>query len=380
MDFVVFSDDYGRHPSSCQHLFNLISEKRKVLWVNTVGLRVPSISKGYDFKRSLEKIISWFHPLKKIHGNLYVLSPFMLPFQGNTFVNFINKYSVILNIRLFKKLLGFKDIITWTTVPNISDVAGKLRESLIIYNCTDDYSLWPGGNRDLILSQENNLLKKTDFVLASSESLVDHCKKINPNTYLYPHAVDLKHFSKSTRDHIPHELKPVPHPIIGFFGLLYEKINFNLIVKIARSYPDTSIVLIGKQGIDLSYLKNEKNIVLLGPVQFDELPSYAVHFDVGLMPYVLDDEIKKSAPLKLKEYLALGLPVVSVEVKDVKSYADFVYIARNNNDFIAKVRQALSEKNPDLRKARREAVKGETWEKRVESLEDILLNKYGIHL
>jgi len=318
--------------------------------------------------------------LRKVGGNLYVLSPFMLPFQGNKIIDTLNKCSVIFSVRFFRRILGFGNILTWTTVPNVAGIAGKLGEKLIIYNCTDDYSLWPGGNRDLIMAQEKALLKKADLVFASSDSLFENCSKLNKNTYLFPHAVDLRHFEKADRSCVPHDLKTVPHPIIGFFGLLYEKINFNLLVKVARSYPDTSLVLIGKQGIDLSYLKDEKNIVLIGQVPFGDLPKYAVHFDVGLMPYVLDDEIRKSAPLKLKEYLALGLPVVSVEVKDVHKYGNLVYIARNSDDFIKKVGLALCENDPELKRLRKKAVCGETWEKRVQYLESVLLDKYKIEL
>ena len=380
MNFIVFADDWGRHPSSCQHIFSIISKDRKVLWVNTVGMRVPSVGKGYDWKRSAEKILSWFKPVRKIHKNLYVFSPFMLPFQDNKLCDFFNMISVIVGIRILKLLLRLKQVITWTTVPNVDQFVGKLGEQLVIYNCTDDYSLWPGGNRELIVAQEQQVLRKSGLVLASSDSLVAHCKPYNENVLLYPHGVNVEHFSCVTREQCPEPLESISHPIIGFFGLLYEKINYDLLKKIAQTYSDVSIVLIGKQAVDLSSLQQIQNIHLIGAVDYEDLPKYAVHFDAGLMPYILDEEIKKSAPLKLKEYLALGKPIVSVAVKDVAVYKDLIYIAQDDDDFIAKVGSALSETDKARCKRRQKAVEKDTWNARVETVSKILEKDFALLL
>lgn len=378
MNFIVFSDDWGRHPSSCQHIFSIISQDRKTLWVNTVGMRVPSAGKGYDWKRSFEKILSWFKPVKKMSPNLWVFSPFMLPFQGNAVCGLLNMFSVIVGIRLLKLFLRFGDVITWVTVPNADQFIGRLGERLIIYNCTDDYSLWPGGNKALIIAQEQRTLRKAHLVLASSESLVNHCAPYNVHTRLFPHGVNLTHFQNVMRDVVPESLKGVPHPIIGFFGLLYEKIDYGLLKQIAAAYPDASLVLIGKQAVDLSSLKSVPNIYLTGHVDYTDLPLHAVHFDVGLMPYVLDDEIKKSAPLKLKEYLALGIEIVSVAVTDVEIYKDLIHIAQDNADFVKKVGIALKADSEKRRKQRQNAVIQDTWQARIETLRALLLNDFNL--
>lgn len=378
MDYIVFSDDWGRHPSSCQHLFKIISRDNKVLWVNTVGMRAPSAKKGYDWKRSAEKIMSWFLPLKKINPNLHVFSPFMLPFQGSIFINFINNFSVINGIRLIKFLLGIKNPIAWTTIPNVNQIVKKLGATAVIYNCTDDYSLWPGGNRSLIDTQEKDLLLKSDLVLASSESLKTKCLEYNKNTFLFPHGVNVDHFRNADKKNLPRQLENIPHPIAGFFGLLYEKINFDLIKKITETYKNMSIVLIGKQSINLDDLKNYPNIYLIGHIKYEQLPSFAIHFDVGLMPYVLDNEIAKSAPLKLKEYLTLGIPVVSVKVADVEKYSGLIQIANTDNDFIKKIDIALKENTPELETKRQETVKNESWQTKIDLYKKILKERLDI--
>ena len=378
MDYIVFSDDWGRHPSSCQHLFGIFSQKNKVLWVNTVGMRTPSAKKGYDWKRSIEKICSWFLPLKKVNSNLYVFSPFMLPFQNNPLINLINNFSVIGGITVLKLLLKMKNPIVWTTIPNVNQIVNKLGATAVIYNCTDDYSLWPGSSRGLICGQEKDLLSKTDLVLASSESLKTNCLRYNKNTVLFPHGVDIDHFRNASRENIPPQIKDIPHPIAGFFGLLYEKINFNLIKKIADSYKDLSIVLIGKQSINLDFLEDYPNIHLLGQINYKQLPSFAVHFDLGLMPYVLDDEIKKSAPLKLNEYLALGIPVVSVKVDDVKRYQDLIQIAESEDDFVAKIDLALKNDNSKMKRKRQKSVENESWQARIIIYEQIMKERLNI--
>jgi hypothetical protein len=378
MDFIVFSDDWGRHISSCQHIFKIISRDRKVLWVNTVGMRVPSMGQSYDLSRSFEKILSWFHPLKKVHDKLYVFSPFMLPFQHNKFVNMINNLSVIVGVRIFIILLNMKDVITWTTVPNVNGIVGNLGEKLIIYNCTDDYSLWPGGKKELIQNQEIKVLEKSNIALASSEALAENCAKYIKKTFLYPHGVNIENFQEVNKNMVPDKMKNIPHPIIGFFGLLYEKINYQLIKNIANKYSQASIVLIGKQAVDLKDLKNISNIHLIGQIEYEYLPQHAVHFDVGLMPYVLDEEIRQSAPLKMKEYLAMGIPIVSVSIKDIGKYQDAVYIAENDNDFIEKVGLALNEKDVSIKQRRQKLVENESWKNRISFFYDLVKNEFNL--
>ncbi|RJP61771.1 MAG: glycosyltransferase family 1 protein [Candidatus Auribacter fodinae] len=380
MDFIVFSDDWGRHPSSCQHIFSVISQRHKVLWVNTVGMRVPTLSQGYDMSRSLEKIKSWFLPLKRHNENLCAYSPFMLPFQDNRAVDVLNTVSVVSGICFFKRLLGMKDVITWVTVPNVDKIVGHLGEKLIIYNCVDDFSHWPGGNTALIQAQEKKLLEKAHLALGSSQALVNRCKRHNEKSFLFSHGVNIRHFQDFDRSDVPEKIKDIKTPIIGFFGLLYEKIDFDLIIKVARAYPDATVVLVGKQARDVSALEAEPNIRLIGSVPFSELPKYAARFDVGLLPYVLDEEKQQSAPLKIKEYLSIGFPVVCVRVPDVEKFSDILYIADNENDYIEKVGTALKNDTLEKRKLRMKAVEHESWENKVEIVSEILKKEYGIDI
>ena len=131
-NFIVFSDDWGRHPSSCQHIFKRIAKTNKVLWVNTLGLRRPSIDK-YTFLRGIEKVRDWFVGMRKVNDNLWVYSPFMLPFMGLTYEKLFNVEHVVFALRKKLEELDMQSPILWTTVPNIVDLVGRLGEILKIY-------------------------------------------------------------------------------------------------------------------------------------------------------------------------------------------------------------------------------------------------------
>lgn len=372
-DFIVFSDDWGRHPSSCQHIFKRIALKNRVLWVNTIGLRSPTIGK-YVIGRGVEKIKSWLYPLRKINDSFYVYSPFMLPFEGIKLIDKFNNWNVSVSVKKVIKRLGFKDAIFWTTVPNVGNLLGAFNESLSVYYCTDDYSLWPGANRDLIVEQENALDKNSNIIFAVSKVLVDSKSKRNANVFYLPHGVDLEHFNGINRAEpvLPEEVRSIQRPRIGFFGLIYEKIDLDLIKYIAVNNPNYSIVMIGRIAVDVSRFSDVKNVYFLGPRPYEILPDYIKELDVCILPYVRDEQIARSSPLKLKECLAAGKPVVSIDLPEVREYKAYVYISEDYEDFSNKIRLSLQSDSDEQAKQRQAAVKGEGWDSKVEFISDKL--------
>ena len=160
LDFVVFSDDWDRHPSSCQHLFRRIARDHRVLWVNTIGLRAAKADK-FTLLRGLEKLKEWSRPLRRISEDFWVLAPIMLPISGGL-AGRLNVQLVAATVRHVMRRMGLRRPILWSSIPTAVDYVGRLGESAVVYYVTDDYSLWPGGNPERIRAADESLAARAE--------------------------------------------------------------------------------------------------------------------------------------------------------------------------------------------------------------------------
>jgi glycosyltransferase involved in cell wall biosynthesis len=155
----------------------------------------------------------------------------------------------------------------------------------------------------------------------------------------------------------------LPQPVVGYYGALDDYlVDEQLLIKVARSIPGGTLVLIGPKAMDTSALEKEPNVRYLGPIPYERLPQYARVFQVGLMPWLQNDWIASCNPIKLKEYLALGFPVVSTPFPELEPYRDMVYGAAGHEEFVAAVHQALRDGDGSQSvHRRREAVRQDSW-------------------
>jgi glycosyltransferase involved in cell wall biosynthesis len=259
-------------------------------------------------------------------------------------------------------------------VPDVIEHAG------VVYYVTDEYSAAPDVDAAAVSAMEQKILGQADIVFTVSDMLYEKKSKSNPNTILSPHGVDLEFFEKAASEStvIPGDIRDIPHPIAGFFGLIEDWIDLELIDYLAREHPDISFVLIGRAASDVDRLRDRVNIFLLGQKPYAQLPGYLRAFDVCLLPYKDHPQVVNSNPKKLREYLAGGKPVVSTPVREVEKYADFVHIAKNHSEYSAHIRRALDEDTPEKTTARIDAMRTESWEARVERISNIVDRKvYG---
>lgn len=362
MDFVVFSDDWGRHPSSCQHLFRRIMKDHRVLWVNTIGLRAAKAD-GFTFLRGFEKLKEWTRPLNQINENLWVLAPVMLPVTGDGLLGRLNRTMASASIRRAMRQLGIKRPVLWATVPTAVDFVGQLDESLCVYYVTDDFSLWPGGNAERIREMDRRLTEQSDIVFPCSPPLEQSHRFGRANVVLLPHAVDYEHFVKPQPE--PSDLSNLPHPRACFFGLIYEKIDLNLLGRLATEMPQLHVVMIGPVKTDVSRLQALPNVHFLGPKDYEVLPAYLQHVDVLVVPYVPDEGIRASGPLKIRECLAVGRPTVVRGIPSVEEFADLVHLYDDPDGFVTSVRQGLAQQDGSLCMQMRQRVQPHSWESRV---------------
>jgi len=370
-ELIVFADDWGRHPSSCQHLVRRLRGEYRVLWVNSIGTRKLRLD-VHTFRRACEKLRGWGRGMTAADDSMSVFDVPMLPWFGNRSIRSANRWLVTRNIRRRMRALGFHNPVVLSTLPFVGWLLGDVGQSRTIYYCTDDYSQWPNADRDALEFSEQAMLRRADLVLAVSEHLMQRCGAAKRCEY-FPHAVDFSHFSKVRTSEVPPELARLPGPRIGFFGLVYEKLDFVLLEKIAKQFPDASLVLIGRVDSRPDSLADLPNVHLLGPKPYEELPRWIGGLDVLLMPYVLDDMILRSNPLKMRECLATGIPTVSVDVPEARRFVPHIRVAASHDEFLAAVRNSLSE-GDDAGKAaaRQQVVASETWDARARQLSDYI--------
>ena len=270
-DFIVFSDNWGRHPFSCQHIMkNFIGENR-VLWVNTIGMRNPRFTL-YDFRRSADIVSGWCTPKKKHQcsaepDNLTIIKPIMTPYHQISWIRAINNKSVFKSVSNKAAELGFRRPIIVTTLPHTAESVLMFDSAAVVYYCVDDFTFWPGINRSFILSMEELLLKKADLLFASADELCRKKERNGRRPHLLPHGVDFDHFNAGAVCSVsPEPLANISAPIVGFFGALSAWLDYELLSELAVLRPDWSFVYIGPADTDVSLLSRHPNVYLLGKV------------------------------------------------------------------------------------------------------------------
>ena len=371
---ICFAHDWRGDPTSKTHIMRILSENNRILWVNSIGMRRPSVS-GRDARRIVKKLRSVVtESFVEITPNLHVVSPLAVPLPGVPGMDRLNSVIVAASIRHFARRAGLKNPILWTFLPNTVGLLVRLGESRVIYHCVDEYSAFAGVPREALRRMEYELVRRADLVLTSSESLCRERRRLNPCTYFVSHGVDVAHFSRTLDPGMtaPPDAADLKRPVVGFFGLIAEWIDLELIREIARRRPDWNVLLIGKATVDTSILRGLPNVRLIGQKPYDSLPAYCRAFDVGIIPFRVDDLTTKANPLKLREYLAAGLPVVSSDLPEVRKYADVVRIAAGADGFIDAIEASLGERGEVAARTRIEAMKNESWEARVEEISELI--------
>jgi glycosyltransferase involved in cell wall biosynthesis len=238
----------------------------------------------------------------------------------------------------------------------------------------DEYSAFAGVPRDTLRRMEEELCRKANLVVTTSEPLCRERRRFNPRTFFVSHGVDVAHFSRALDPGTapPADAAGLRRPVIGFFGLLAEWIDLELLRDVAQRRPDWTLVLIGKANVDLTPLRGLANVRLLGQKPYETLPAYCRAFDVGVIPFRIEELTLKANPLKLREYLAAGLPVVSSDLPEVRKYGDVVRLATGPGGFVREIAAALGERSEAAARARVEAMKHESWEARVEEISELI--------
>ncbi len=364
-DLVCFSNDWDGDPLSKTHLMRILARENRILWVNSLANRRPQAT-AHDAARIVKKLGDVLRGLREPEKNLHVLGPLALPSFG-TVAQRVNRALLRQQVLAAMRWLGFRRPIGWSFLPSAAPVAGHLGEELFVYHCVDEFSAFTGATPE-IAALEADQARRADLVVVSADRLQSAKRALNDNCVVVRHGVDHAHFARAlaAETAVPAELARLPRPVVGFFGLVADWVDLSLVRAVADALPGGSVVVLGKVQTSLAPLAGAPNVHLFGRRPYGELPAWCKGFDVALMPFVENELAASSNPLKVREYLAAGLPVVSTPVPEVERLG-LCRIASGEDAFVAAVREALAE-GPGPSRARSRAVAHESWEAKVEEL------------
>lgn len=363
---LCFASGYDAPPTSKHHVMHLLAERNTVLWVNYHASRTPSASSS-DLLYMARKLGQVFAGLKTVRKNLHVLTPLVLPLPGRDWAQKLNRRMLKFQILSALRKIRTGPVQIWSFTPDISYLLDDFHAEKTVYYCVDDHASFSGYDSEQVLREEAELCKRADLVVTTSTTLQDAKQPLNPNTLLVPHGVDFEHFSGALSRSlpIPADIANIPHPRLGFFGLIRDWVDLDLLADIARRRKDWHFVLLGDSTVDLSPYRGLSNMHFLGRKPYSELPAYCRQFDVGLIPFQVNELTHAVNPIKLREYLAAGLPVVSTPMPEVKLYNHLIHIADSTDTFIEAIESSLST-GADERKKRVEAMTHETWPQKID--------------
>ncbi|MGN6400988.1 MAG: glycosyltransferase family 1 protein [Flavisolibacter sp.] len=282
--------------------------------------------------------------IENFNENLYVITPYIKhglkekevhnlqrKFLTNLFTNMqVNRY------------------FSWYYTPMALPFTDHLTPELTIYDCMDELSAFKFAPPELTI-REKELFKKADIVFTGGHSIYESKKTAHHNIYPFPSSIDKHHFAVArTTKNDPADQAHIPHPRFGFFGVVDERFDIELLDGVAKAKPDWHFIILGPVvKIDPATLPNYANIHYLGGKKYEELPAYIAGWDIATIPFAMNESTRFISPTKTPEYLAAGKPVISTPIKDVVSpYGDhkLVHIVNNAEEFLAAAETELKKK------------------------------------
>jgi hypothetical protein len=364
-DIVCFSNDWDGDPLSKTHIMRILSRDNRVLWVNSIGNRGPKATAS-DAARIWKKLRDVAQGTFEPEPNIHVLPPLYVPAYGNELVRTANRHLLRIQVLNAMRRLGMRRPISWSFLPSAASVAGTLGESLVVYHVVDEFSAFSDASSH-VAELERRILRRADLVIASSEKLLASKREVNPRAVLVRHGVDHAHFARALDPSlpIPEALARLPRPVIGFFGLVADWIDLELVRRVADTHPQASVVWLGKVITGLGALEGAPNVHLVGRRPYAELPAWCKGFDVALTPFRRNELALAANPLKAREYVAAGLPNVCTDLPELRQIPGCT-VTRTDDEFVAEVGKALRAGGPDP--VRSALVRGEGWEAKVDEI------------
>jgi glycosyltransferase involved in cell wall biosynthesis len=330
------------------------------LYINSVGVRMPNILEGRMFLRRItRKLRSLRRGWVRVGTNFCVVSPLAVP---GKFGASLSRQLLPSQVRWAAARAGIHQPMVWITCPPAADALDRLNAATVVYQRTDRWELFPGSNRNRMRELHERLCRRADLTLFCSRLLFEEEGPLCRHALYVDHGVDFDQFAAAGLNPAcePQDVQSIPRPRVGFVGGI-DSHTFDppLFLEVARRLPHVQFVLVGACSLPDGWCQLP-NVHLLGQRPYDSVAAYMAACDVLIMPWNQSEWIKACNPVKLKEYLAVGRPVVTTHFAELSRYDGFVRCADGAAEFADHICRALAEK-PDAERMRRR-VSGETWD------------------
>ena len=337
-----------------------------ILFVENLGTRLPHLR---ETPRLLAKIRRWAQTSasstgQEVASGIVVDSPLVPPFQH---WNVVRRVSAALLERRVRRRLRWRDpsrplvVLTYLPMPAIRDVARAIHADLLVYDWADEASTHmidaSESHRRRVAQWEDEMRATADLVFVPSAELLRRRSADRPDAILLPHGAPIVESAPDNGQ----ESARSGRTTIGFVGSITEFTDLDLVLELAEARPEWSFMLVGPARVPLARLRDAPNITFTGGVDYEQVDGYLASFDAGIIPYRITPAIEVSSPLKVHEYLAHGLPVVSVDIPEVRNLAPDVELAGNAAEFLAALDRAVA-------RGKRPAPPSSSWSERVDDM------------
>ncbi len=377
---LVSSIDWDTHwQIHHQIASSLVSAGNRVLFVENTGVRAPGFR---DLSRMRQRAVNWWHGTKgfrEVSPRLFVYSPLFVPFPYSAAARWFNRIVLFRPLKRWIAATGFYRPIVWTFLPTplARDLIRELDAGLIVYYCADDFAATSPGARPIARSEEE-LFRSADLVFVTSERLRTKAERWSNQVHTFPAGVDFTKFEtvRHSPDGLPADVARLQRPVAGYVGALHQWIDQRLMLDVVDRLPDVTFAFVGPKQVDMSRLESRPNVALLGERPHDEVPRYVKSFDVALVPYARSDFTDSVYPVKLNEYLAMGVPVVATNLPEIRRFNDahggVLAVADDAESFATCIRDALREAPSQRADARVAAAKANSWTHRLEEMSALI--------
>jgi glycosyltransferase involved in cell wall biosynthesis len=372
-------DWWYHHPHSKYHLMRRFAKAgNRVIFVNSISMGLPSLANKDLLPRIIRKLRSYARLARPTPEGVTVVSPAVIPFFGSRAARAANRKLLALQIGRLARRGGLSRPILWIAIPTAADMIGEFDERLVIYQVSDKYDanlMDHATDPTTIRKLHERAINKADIIVYSGQKLLAEADRARERSFLLEQAVDFDHWSRVGDGglEVAAAVAHIPRPRLGYFGAIEPwLIDQELIQRAARERPDWQWVFIGNKsrGVEIESLPNTH---FLPPVPYRELPHYAAGFDVCVLPWDTAHSFTSyGSAIKVREYLATGIPVVISPLPEYESMSAVLRIARSHDDWFRLVEAALNENDPEAARARQSAVSGGTWDARAEFVSGLI--------
>lgn len=356
-------------PTSQHHLMARLARTNRVLFVESLGLRRPQLHVR-DLRRLRHRARKAFQGIQP-QGDVEVLSALVIPFHAVPAVRFVNRALIRRQGGHAIARLGVRRPILWGYSPYAEALLDVVDPKLVVYHCVDDLAAHKGVHAPSFRAAEERFARHADLVLASAPALSARLHEFSDAVLDAPNVADVDFFSTALADGpVDPALAALPQPRVVFTGAIVDtKLDFDLLTALARQRRDWSFALVGPVGAgapstDVSALRREPNVHLLGPRPYGRLPEVLRGADAALIPYALNALTMSVFPMKVYEYLAAGLPVVTTRLPALEGVGGLAF-AHDARSAARALDRLLSEDRAAVRERQTRAARGHSWDERL---------------